>query len=104
MPGTGPHGRRTHSVTRLDNARYSVVCSTFNFQRSSGLWQALQRAARRSEITMKVYMDTDAADGGRRRASSPTTDEVAVHLNPAIVLRTKSSTATRSETTRSSFR
>ena len=39
---------------------------------------------------MKVYMDTNAADGGRRRASSPTTDEVAVHLNPAIVLRTKS--------------
>ena len=92
MPGhLAQHGRLTHSVTHLvDNARYSVVCSTFNFQRSSGLWQALQRAARRSEITMKVYMDTNAADGGRRRASSPTTDEVAVHLNPAIVLRTKS--------------
>jgi hypothetical protein len=92
MPGhLAQHGRLTHSVTHLvDNARYSVVCSTFNFQRSSGLWKALQRAARRSEITMKVYMDTNAADGGRRRASSPTTDEVAVHLNPAIVLRTKS--------------
>ena len=92
MPGhLAQHGRLTHSVTHLvDNARYSVVCSTFNFQRSSGLWKALQRAARRSEITMKVYMDTNAADGGRRRASSPTTDEVAVHLKPAIVLRTKS--------------
>lgn len=91
MPGhLAQHGRLTHSITRLvDNARYSVVCSTFNFQRSSGLWKALQRAARRSEITMKVYIDTNAADGGRR-ASSPTTHEVAVHLNPAIVLRTKS--------------
>ena len=92
MPGhLAQHGRLTHSITHLvDNARYSVVCSTFNFQRSSGLWQALQRAARRSEITMKVYLDTNAADGGGRRASAPTTDEVAMHLNPAIVLRTKS--------------
>jgi phosphatidylserine/phosphatidylglycerophosphate/cardiolipin synthase-like enzyme len=92
MPGhLAQHGRLTHSVTHLvDNARYSVVCSTFNFQRSSGLWKALQWAARRSEITMKVYMDTNAADGERRQASSPTTDEVAAHLKPAIVLRTKS--------------
>ena len=91
MPGhLAQHGRLTHSVTHLvDNARHSVVCSTFNFQRSSGLWKALQRAARRPEITMKVYMDTNAADGGRRQASSPTTDEVAAHLKPAIVLRTK---------------
>lgn len=92
MPGhLAQHGRLTHSVTHLvDNARHSVVCSTFNFQRSSGLWKALQRAAQRSEITMKVYMDTDAADGERRQTSSPTTDEVAAHLKPAIVLRTKS--------------
>ncbi len=92
MPGhLAQHGRLTHSVTRLvDNARYSVICSTFNFQRSSGLWMALRRAAQRPEITMKVYMDTNAADGAQRLASSPTTDEVAVHLNPAIVLRTKS--------------
>lgn len=91
MPGhLAQHGRLTHSVTHLvDNARYSVVCSTFNFQRSSGLWQALERAAQRPEITLKVYMDTNAADRGRRRASSPTTDEVAVHLKPAIVLRTR---------------
>jgi phosphatidylserine/phosphatidylglycerophosphate/cardiolipin synthase-like enzyme len=91
MPGhLAQHGRLTRSVTHLvDSARYSVVCSTFNFQRSSGLWKALQRAARRSEITMKVYMDTNAADRRPRGASSPTTHEVAVHLNPAIVLRTK---------------
>jgi hypothetical protein len=57
-----------------------VVCSTFNFQRMSGLWEALWHVARRPEITMKVYMDTNAADEGRWRASSPTTDEVAVHL------------------------
>ena len=64
MPGhLAQHGRLTHSVTYLvDNARYSVICSTFNFQRSSGLWKALRRAAQRPEISMKVYVDTDAAD------------------------------------------
>jgi phosphatidylserine/phosphatidylglycerophosphate/cardiolipin synthase-like enzyme len=96
MPGhLAQHGRLTQSVTYLvDNARYSVVCSTFNFQRSSGLWRALRRAAQRPEITMKVYIDTDAADAGPLRpwssgAGSPTTDEVAAHLHPALILRTK---------------
>jgi phosphatidylserine/phosphatidylglycerophosphate/cardiolipin synthase-like enzyme len=90
MPGhLAKHGRLTHSVTYLvDNARYSVVCSTFNFQRSSGLWRALHSAAQRPEIRMKVYVDTNAADGGQR-AWSPTTEEVAEHLRPALVLRTK---------------
>ena len=92
MPGhLAQHGRLTHSVTYLvDNARYSVVCSTFNFQRSSGLWNALRRAAQRPEISMKVYVDTHAADSEGWRAGSPTTVEVAAHLKPAIVLRTKS--------------
>jgi PLD-like domain len=92
MPGhLAQHGRLTHSVTYLvDNARYSVVCSTFNFQRTSGLWEALRRAAQRPEISMKVYVDTHAADSAERRAGSPTTNEVAAHLRPAIVLRTKS--------------
>jgi hypothetical protein len=90
MPGhLAQHGRLTHSVTYLvDSARHSVVCSTFNFQRSSGLWNALRRAAQRPEITMRVYLDTNAADE-RRRPWSPTTAEVAAHLRPATVLRTK---------------
>jgi hypothetical protein len=92
MPGhLAQHGRLTHSVTYLvDNARHSVICSTFNFQRSSGLWKALRQAAQRPEISMKVYVDTRAADAKGRRAWSPTTYEVAAHLKPAIVLRTKS--------------
>jgi phosphatidylserine/phosphatidylglycerophosphate/cardiolipin synthase-like enzyme len=91
MPGhLAQHGRLTQSVTYLvDSARHSVVCSTFNFQRSSGLWKALQRAAERPEIAMKVYMDMEAADAGPRRPGSPTTDEVAAHLAPALILRTK---------------
>jgi phosphatidylserine/phosphatidylglycerophosphate/cardiolipin synthase-like enzyme len=89
MPGhLARNGRLTSSVTYLvENARHSVVCSTFNFQRSSGLWAALGTAARRPEIVMRVYMDANAAD--RRPApSSPTTDEVAAHLRPGVVLRT----------------
>jgi hypothetical protein len=90
MPGhLAQHGRLTHSVTYLvDSARHSVVCSTFNFQRSSGLWKALRQAAHRPEITMRVYLDTNAADRGPRHWS-PTTAEVAAHLRPATVLRTK---------------
>jgi len=83
MPGhLARNGRLTSSVTYLvESARHSVVCSTFNFQRSSSLWAALGAAARRPEITMRVYMDTKAA-------SSPTPDEVAAQLRPAVVLRT----------------
>ncbi|MFI9451558.1 DISARM system phospholipase D-like protein DrmC [Amycolatopsis sp. NPDC052450] len=90
MPGhlaqTGP---LTSSVTHLvDNARESVTCSTFNFQRTSGLWTALGEAAKRPEISVRVYLDTVAADRGSR-AGSPTTSEVAAHLRKATVLRTK---------------
>jgi hypothetical protein len=90
MPGhLAQHGRLTNSVTYLvGNARHSVICSTFNFQRSSGLWEALRDATLRPEITMRVYLYTSAADQGPR-PWSPTTAEVAAHLRPATVLRTK---------------
>jgi phosphatidylserine/phosphatidylglycerophosphate/cardiolipin synthase-like enzyme len=83
MPGhLARNGRLTSSVTQhVERARHSVVCSTFNFQRSSGLWTALGAAARRPEITVRVYMDTEAA-------SSPNPGEVAAHLRPGVVLRT----------------
>ena len=89
MPGhLARNGRLTSSVTYLvERARHSVVCSTFNFQRSSGLWTALGTAARRPEIAMRVYVDLNAADRVPR-PSSPTTDEVAAHLRPGAVLRT----------------
>jgi len=90
MPGhLAQHGRLTHSVTYLvDSARHSVVCSTFNFQRSSALWKALREASQRPEITMRIYLDTNAADK-KQTSWSPTTTEVAAHLHPAAVLRTK---------------
>lgn len=90
MPGhLVQSGPLTTSVPYLvDSARHSVTCSTFNFQRSSGLWTALQRAAQRPEVSVRVYMDTRAADNdGQHR--SPTTTEVAAHLKPAEVWRTR---------------
>lgn len=90
MPGhLVQHGRLTSSVPYLvDSARHSVVCSTFNFQRSSGLWAALQVTTRRPELTVRVYLDTAAADQAPR-PGSPSTDEVAAQLRPATVLRTR---------------
>lgn len=89
MPGhTAQEGPLTSSVIHLvDSARYAVTCSTYNFQRSSGLWGALQRAAGRDEVQVRVYVDTRAADGGPAR--SPGTDELAAHLRPGVVLRTR---------------
>lgn len=90
MPGhLAPHGRLTSSVPYLvDSARHSVICSTFNFQRSSALWTALQGAARRTEVTVRVYLDTAAADQSPRQGS-PSTEDVAAQLRPATVLRTQ---------------
>ncbi|MFI5503465.1 DISARM system phospholipase D-like protein DrmC [Nocardia asteroides] len=83
------NGRLTSQITHLvDGARQSVVCSTFNFQRSSGLWNALHRAAHRPGVAVRVYLDTRAADR-RPTTWSPTTAQVAAHLTPARVLRTK---------------
>ncbi|MGV9545679.1 DISARM system phospholipase D-like protein DrmC [Nocardia beijingensis] len=90
LPGAlAGSGRLTSQITHLvDGARQSVICSTFNFQRSSGLWAALRRAAHRPGVAVRVYLDTRAAD--QRPASwSPTTKQVAAQLKPGIVLRTK---------------
>jgi len=100
MPGhLAQIGALTGSVVHLvDNARQSVTCSTFNFQRSSALWAALAQAAQRPEITVRVYLDATAAEHGSHSAVSwtpasgagtPSATEVAAHLRPATVLRSR---------------
>lgn len=86
MPGRlARGGPLTASVPHLvDGARQSVTCSTFNFQRSSGLWPALRLAAARPAMAVRVYLDAGAAGRG-----APTATEVAAHLRPGVVLRTK---------------
>lgn len=86
LAGSGP---LTSSVPHLvDGARQAVTCSTFNFQKSSGLWVALRRAALRPEVMVRVYVDSRAADHDPK-PSTPTTSEVAAQLRPAVVMRTK---------------
>jgi phosphatidylserine/phosphatidylglycerophosphate/cardiolipin synthase-like enzyme len=89
MPGhLAGHGSLTSSVSHLvDDARHAITCSTYNFQRSSGLWPALQRAAHRPGMALRVYLDTTAADRHPTQRS-PTTTEVAEHLHPGVILRT----------------
>ena len=70
----------------VDKARESVICATFNFQRSSALWDSLKAAAGRPDIDVSVYMDTAAADAEPARWK-PTTAEVATELHPAAVYR-----------------
>lgn len=90
MPGHLVQGAPlTSSVTELvDAARTSVTCSTFNFRRSSSLWNALRQAARRPGMLVRVYVDADVADA-HPVPSVPTTTDVAKHLRPATVLRTR---------------
>lgn len=91
MPGhTARSGPLTTSAARLvDGARQSVTVSTFNVQRSSGLWAALIRSAARPEVVVRLYLDARAADGGPNGASSPSSVEVAVELAPSVVLRSR---------------
>ncbi|MFC0864936.1 DISARM system phospholipase D-like protein DrmC [Sphaerimonospora cavernae] len=88
MPGhlarSGP--LTSSAVDLVDGARQSITCSTFNFQRTSRLWEALRQAAQRPEIALRVYLDTRAADSSTGRG--PSTTQVAAHLAPGIVLRT----------------
>jgi phosphatidylserine/phosphatidylglycerophosphate/cardiolipin synthase-like enzyme len=90
MPGhLAQVGPLTGSVGKLvDGARQSVTCSTFNFATSSVLWHALPQAASRPDVTIRIYLDTRAADADPK-PWAPTTTEVAARLHPATVWRTK---------------
>lgn len=90
MPGhvaqTGPLTTRIPIL--IERARTSVVCSTFNFQSSSALWQSLHDAAQRPGVHVRVYLDT-AATRPRGSWTPPTPAEIAAQLAPGVVLRTR---------------
>lgn len=75
----------THEIVLA--AERSVVCSTFNIQRSSALWRALKTVLGKG-VKVKVYIDTDAADQSGQ-AKGPTTADVATELDGAQIFRTK---------------
>ncbi len=90
----------------VGSANTSVVCATYNLQPSSALWAALvDLRARRPGVSVRLYLDTQAADGpfhrpeGRRgyreqnhdRGSSSrlSTGEIVRRLRGAVVMRTR---------------
>lgn len=91
---TAPHGLisaggLTSALRHLvDGARSSVVCATYNFQRSSAQWEALREASARSELDVRVYVDSAAADA-RPDGRTPTTQQVADELWGATVMRSR---------------
>lgn len=90
LPGyLADYGSLTTSLKELVlTARHSVTCSTFNFQTSSTLWDALREVAGRGTVDVRVYLDAAAANGAGW-ATTPTCEQVAGHLAGARVFRTK---------------
>lgn len=87
--GLAKTGSLTSSLGQLvAHARDSVVCATFNFQRSSAQWEALRLAAARPDLAVRVYVDRDAADKDPA-PWKPSTQEVADELAGATVLRSR---------------
>lgn len=81
-------GQLTSSIRHfVTQARESVMCSTFNFQRSSALWVALREVSQRPEVDVRIYVDTTAADQHTTQWS-PTTAAMAGELPGATILRT----------------
>lgn len=71
-------GRLTSEVQRLiDEARMSVVCSSYNFTPTSRMWEALRAASERDGVTVTLYLDVAVSD----------TAAVANHLRRATVFR-----------------
>jgi hypothetical protein len=79
----------TSSVPSLVRAATtSVTCSTYNFQQTSALWDALHEVARRPHpVMVRVYVDTRAASA-KENWRPPNTEEIAEWLRPAAVFRT----------------
>lgn len=88
LPGyLADYGDLTTSLKDLVlSAKTSVMCSTYNFQKSSQLWEALNEVAKRGTVDLRIYLDT----GATRNAgpTTPTFDEIANQLPDAKIFRT----------------
>ena len=91
LPGhLADYGSLTASIKDLVlAARHSVICSTFNFQKSSALWDALRNVAVTGTVNVRVYLDSEAS-GPAKWTATPSAEEVAVQLHGAQVYRTRS--------------
>lgn len=79
----------TSSVPSLVRAATtSVTCSTYNFQQTSGLWNALREVVRRPQpARVRLFVDTQAAER-EAQWNPPSPQEIAQWLKPAAVFRT----------------
>lgn len=90
---TAPDGLALYGETNsyrdslVRSAQRSVICSTFNFQMSSSLWTALKEVSARSDVSVKLYVDTEAADASG--SWGPSTAEIAGAMPCAQVFRTR---------------
>lgn len=70
MPGNEAKvGHLTGEFHRLvRNARQSVTCATYNFEKTSKMWTVLRESADQPGITVTVYVDSDKADSANIKA------------------------------------
>lgn len=73
MPGNEAKvGHLTGEFHRLvQAARQSVVCATYNFERTSQMWTALKEASEQASVAVTVYVDGDKGDVAKVRAQLP---------------------------------
>jgi phosphatidylserine/phosphatidylglycerophosphate/cardiolipin synthase-like enzyme len=73
MPGSeATTGRLTGQMRRLiDDARMSVVCSSYNFTPYSQMWTALRDAAQRPGVSVTLYLDADKGTPQQVAAAMP---------------------------------
>lgn len=73
MPGNEANtGHLTGEFHRLvQAARQSVVCATYNFERSSQMWTVLRAASQQPGVVVTVYVDGDKADAIKVKAQLP---------------------------------
>ena len=73
MPGNEAKiGHLTGEFHRLvQAARQSVVCATYNFEKTSQMWTVLKEASEQPGVVVTVYVDADKADAGKVKAQLP---------------------------------
>ncbi|MFC7532490.1 DISARM system phospholipase D-like protein DrmC [Actinoplanes sp. GCM10030250] len=73
MPGAGARtGRLTSEARRMvEQARTSVVCSSYNFAAGSEMWALLREASERPGVTVRLYLDTATGQPSKAAADLP---------------------------------
>ncbi|MFG1928747.1 DISARM system phospholipase D-like protein DrmC [Cryptosporangium sp. NPDC048952] len=73
MPGSeATDGRLTREAQRIiDEARLSVVCSSFNFSQRSQMWPAIRKASERPGVSVTVYLNARTGRAATLAADVP---------------------------------